>query len=160
MIDFYSALIGGFIGGIFSIISTFLVIKNERKVNYFQWLRNQKIDTYKGLSNVLSQINISLTINDNTNVATLNSEVFREYSEVLYAYISEHLGEFELFLPKETIKKVVKLKGLLYKVVSSNDSIIFNLEDFQNKKGLAYELVVVKTEIISILQRDLEVYVK
>ena len=68
MIDFYSALIGGFIGGIFSIISTILVIKNERKVNYYQWLRNQKIDTYKGLSNVLSQINISLTINDNSNV--------------------------------------------------------------------------------------------
>lgn len=160
MIDFYSALIGGFIGGIFSIISTILVIKNERKVNYYQWLRNQKIDTYKGLSNVLSQINISLTINDNSNVATLNSEVFREYSEVLYAYISERLGEFELFLPKETVKKVVKLKSLLYKIVSANDSIMFNMKDFQNKKGLAYELIVVKTEIISTLQNDLKVYVK
>ena len=35
---------------------------------------------------------------------------------------------------------------MLYKIVSANDSIMFNMKDFQNKKGLAYELIVVKTE--------------
>lgn len=160
MIEVSLTILGAIIGGGFSLLTTCIIIKNERKSNYFQWLRNQKIETYKGLVNALSKINISITVNNSIESLVFDSVTFKENSRFLYQYTEEHLGELELFLPSETHKKIIELKSLLYKIISSNNSLEFEAQAFKNKNGLPYELICKKFEIMQIIQKDLQVFSK
>lgn len=156
MLEVSLTILGAIIGGGFSLLTTWIIIKNERKSNNSQWLRNQKIQTYRDLSNALSKIDITITVDNSSNILVFDSDTFREKSEFLYQYTDQHSGELELFLPIETHKKLIELKSLLYKIVSSNNSVEFEIDSLKNKKGLAYELVCKKYAIIQMIQKDLQ----
>ena len=153
--DAFSAILGAIIGGSFSIMTTLILICNERKSDYSQWLRAQKIQIYIELSNALSKVDIAVSFQDSCDRLVLDSDGFKEKSKILYDYTDEHLGELELFLPGETHKEIIKFKSLLYNIVSSNNSLEFEMDSFKNKKGLAYELIRTRSDIIQMLRNDL-----
>ena len=158
--ELLSAFIGAIIGGVFSLVTTLIIVKKEIKLEYEQWLRNQKIQSYIDLSTALSKLDVSIIYNENDEKVVLNSKAYKDNSRTLYIYTEEHAGEFELFLPNEIKTRIIKLKALLYKIVSSDDGFEFDVNSLKNKSGIAYELIEVKQEIIHMLQNDLKTYSK
>lgn len=154
MIDIFSVFIGSIIGGLFSLITTYIIVRENRKSEYYGWLREQKIDTYISIANALLKIDISVMVDDSCSLV-LASNMFRTKSKQLYDYTEEHAGELELFLPREINTKIIHLKGMLYRIYSSKDDISFDVKGLKNKQGIAYDLFECKTQIINALQKDL-----
>ncbi|MBE6782363.1 MAG: hypothetical protein E7540_06595 [Ruminococcaceae bacterium] len=154
---FIGVIVGAVLSGLFSLFTTQLLVRGERQTRYRQWLKEQIIQTYLGLAHEISKNPISVLVDECDNSIVLDSAAYKIYSKKLYDYITQHSGEFELFLSKEIKAKIVKLNGCLYKIASSNEKLIFDINSFQNKKGIIYEIEKIKSELIYMLQEDIKV---
>lgn len=134
LLSIFCSLLGMFLGALASLLTTVFVHKKQMREEKQKWINEKVFDVFLELSGKLSKT-VSVVL-DEDKIPYLNQLVFRQQLNDLNMYIESHEGLLALFLNKEIYGDIVKLKSVLYKIVSSKDDIPFAIEDLSDRSTL------------------------
>ena len=153
--NIFSALIGGLIGGGFSLAVLALEQRNARKQHRQQlvdehqrWLRTEKVSIYYDLASVLDSIEIII---DPENMR-YDQEAYAKKLRELRKKLQEMSGRIALLCSSDIKNELVKLQSMLFQLSSQQNTV-----DFSNfKASPAWETVTQAKLLIFMMSKELD----
>ncbi len=152
LISILGGLGGGFVGGLFSLLSSWIVMNKENQKNREnqekrfkeedkKWLRENRLNLFIELVDVLEGYQIPIIFEeDNYEFGYIDIEEVNRYINSTNEYISNNKGKLFLFLPPEVFSQIVRLKEKACKIIFSTKPQKIYYRDFKNSD--MYEIIV------------------
>lgn len=158
LISILSGLVGAIIGGLFSLLATWITLKcqykkdNELQKSRFleedkKWLRENRLELFTELVDVLESYQVPfIPEEENAEFGYVNKTEIENYINLTNEYIDENKGKLFLFLPSEIFSQIVRMRSKMCNVAFSNEPQKIYYSDLKNSEMLK---VIVEAKIIS-----------
>ena len=152
LVQIFSAILGGLLALLGSVIATFLSIKHSDR----EWKRSKKHSVCCALIQELKTVKITCLANDeplNNQQIILDVEEINSKLEKLSEFIEKNLADIYVFAPKGTYNNLIRLQSQIYTIISNTEYQKIDLKDFKESK--IYSAINEAQSIAQTLKDDL-----
>lgn len=157
IINILCSLGGTLIGGGLSLLGSFLASEKESKKDDKQWLRENRLELYVELVDILEACDIFIgSISTDCKKGFVDVKELRKYLHTANEYIDSNRGKLFLFLPSKIYKKTISFRSQVYSIITNEELQNVDFEDITNSE--ICKVVQYAKEINIDLQKELGVY--
>ena len=149
-------LIGVFLGGAITFLSTFFLQKATLSHADKIWLKEKRLELYTNLIKELQRINIPIvaeTFEVNFHELTIDVDEVSVRFKSLVNYLEENSGAIYLFVENDLRKEIFKLQNEIYTIIDNTECQVLNLSEY--KSSAIYKAISHAQEISCILRKNI-----